>query len=404
MDLRLDEAERALRDEVRDWLAVTLPELPARPAIDDWPGRREFDTAWQRRLFDAGYAGLSWPEEFGGRGFTPMQQLIFLEEMSRAGAPGAGMNFPGTLHAGPTLVAEASDEQRRRYLPPILRGEEIWCQGFSEPGAGSDLASLRTRADRDGDEYVITGQKIWTTHGHMSDLCEMLVRTDFDVDRKHKGITWLIVPMDTPGLTVRPIETLSGTSEFSEVFLDEARVPVANRVGDEGDGWRVTMVTLSFERGTAFVNELIEGIQFARHLADLEGRLSGPERALGSDDIRPELGWCAAQLDALWALNKRNVSRAMVTDAADPRGGSVLKLHLATVWTRMTDLGMRLLQRRGLSLDDVDQVGTGHYVEERLRALCLGLGGGTSEIQRNIIGERVLGLPKEPTPRTDRVL
>jgi alkylation response protein AidB-like acyl-CoA dehydrogenase len=402
MDLRLDEGERALRDEVRGWLADTLPHLPARPAIDDWPGRRQFDTEWQRRLFDAGYAGLSWPVEFGGRGFTPVQQLVFLEEMSRAGAPGAGVNFPGTLHAGPTLVAEATDEQRTRYLPPILRGDEIWCQGFSEPGAGSDLASLRTRADRDGDEYVISGQKIWTTHAHVADLCEMLVRTDFDVDRKHKGITWLIVPMDSPGLTVRPIDTVSGTPEFSEVFLDEVRVPVANRVGDEGDGWRVTMVTLSFERGTAFVNELIEGIQFAKRLAALDHDLSG--RGPRSDDIRAELGWCAAQLDALWALNKRNVTRAMTTTADDPRGGSVLKLHLADVWTRLTDLGMRTLQRRGLSLDDLDLLGTGHYVEERLRALCLGLGGGTSEIQRNIIGERVLGLPKEPTARTGRVL
>ena len=400
MDLRLSDSEAELQREVRAWLARTLPELPPRPATDDWPGRRRFDTDWQRRLHDAGYAGLNWPVDCGGRGLTPVEQLVFLEETTRARAPGAGVNFPGTLHAGPTLVAEASAEQKARYLPPILRGEEVWCQGFSEPGAGSDLASLRTRAERDGDEYVITGQKIWTTHAHVADLCEMLVRTDFDVDRKHKGITWLVVPMDAPGLTVRPIRTLAGTTEFSELFLDEVRVPVANRVGDEGDGWRVAMVTFSFERGTAFVNELVEGIGFVRSLSDLERELTGGH---SGDGVRSELGWCAAQLDALWALNKRNVTRAMASDAADPGGGSVLKLHLSEVWARLTDVGMRILDRRGLALDDLDVAGTGHYVEERLRALCLGLGGGTSEIQRNIIGERVLGLPKEPAPLTGRV-
>jgi len=401
VDLTLTDSEEQLQQEVRAWLAHTLPALPARPATDDWPGRRRFDTDWQRRLHDAGYAGLNWPVDCGGRGFTPVEQLVFLEELTRARAPGAGVNIPGTLHAGPTLVAEASAEQRARYLPPILRGDEVWCQGFSEPGAGSDLASLRTRAERDGDEYVVTGQKIWTTHAHVADLCEMLVRTDFDVDRKHKGITWLVVPMDAPGLTVRPIRTLAGTTEFSEVFLDEVRVPVANRVGDEGDGWRVAMVTFSFERGTAFVNELVEGIGFVRALSDLERQLTGGH---SGDGVRSELGWCAAQLDALWALNKRNVTRAMASDAADPGGGSVLKLHLSEVWGRLTDVGMRILDRRGLALDDLDVAGTGHYVEERLRALCLGLGGGTSEIQRNIIGERVLGLPKEPAPANGRVL
>jgi alkylation response protein AidB-like acyl-CoA dehydrogenase len=404
VDLRLTEPEQQLQAEVRSFLADTLPTLGPSPAIDDWPARREYDTAWQRLLFDAGFAGMNWPVDSGGRDATPTEQLVFLEELTKASAPGMGVNIPGTMHAGPTLVAEASPEQRARYLPPILRGEEIWCQGFSEPGAGSDLASLRTRAIRDGDEYVITGQKIWTTFAHVADFCEMLVRTDFDVDRKHKGITWLIVPMDSEGLTVRPIMTVAGATEYCEVFLDEVRVPVMNRVGDEGDGWRVAMVTFSFERGTAFVNELVEGIRFARELGELERRINGTVASWRTDGVRRELGWCAAQLDALWALNKRNVTRATKQDAADARGGSVLKLHLSEVFTRLTDLAMRILDQRGLALDDVDDLPTGHDVEERLRALCLSLGGGTSEIQRNIIGERVLGLPKEPVPNTGRVL
>ena len=214
------------------------PALGPEPHRDDWDARRAWDTGWQRMLFDAGYAGINWPKEFGGRGATPTEHLIFIEETERARAPYVGMNFVGLLHAGPTLIAEASDEQKAFHLPGILKGEHVWCQGFSEPNAGSDLASLRCRAVRDGDDYVINGQKIWTSYGHMADYCEMLVRTDPEVP-KHKGITWLIVPMDTPGIDIRPLETMEGTAEFCEVFFDDVRVPVANRVGDENDGWRV---------------------------------------------------------------------------------------------------------------------------------------------------------------------
>ena len=225
------------------------------PPHDDWPARRAYDLRWQRLLFDAGYAGVDWPAEGGGRGASPVEQLIFKEECERAGAPYVGVNFVGLLHAGPTVIAEGTPEQKARYLPPILRGEEVWCQGFSEPDAGSDLASLRTRAVRDGDDYVVTGSKIWTSHAEVADYCELLVRTG---DEGNRGITWLIMPMDSPGIEIRPLRTIEGTTEFAELFLNEVRIPVANRVGDENDGWRVTMVTLSFERGTAFVGELLE--------------------------------------------------------------------------------------------------------------------------------------------------
>jgi alkylation response protein AidB-like acyl-CoA dehydrogenase len=190
MDLRYSAEEQEFRGELRGWLAKVIPTIGPRPSVNDWQGRREYDTAWQRMLFDAGYAGINWPKEHGGRGATPTEHLIFLEESERAGAPYVGVNFVGLLHAGPTLIAEASPEVQQEHLPAILRGDEIWCQGFSEPGSGSDLASLRCRAVRDGDHYVVTGQKIWTSHAEVADYCEMLVRTDPDAP-KHKGITWL---------------------------------------------------------------------------------------------------------------------------------------------------------------------------------------------------------------------
>src|SRR3954447_25453243 len=268
MDLHDTEEEARFRADLRAWLADALPSVGPPPSHDYWDGRRAYDTAWQRRLFDAGYAGINWPEEVGGRGATPAEHLIFLEETEHAGAPYVGVNFVGLLHGGPTLIAEGRDEQKAFHLPGILKGEHVWCQGFSEPNAGSDLASLRTRAVRDGDDYVVSGQKIWTSYGHVADYCEMLVRTDPEAP-KHRGISWLVVPMDTPGIDVRPLLTMEGSTEFCEVFFDDVRVPVANRVGDENDGWRVAMVTLSFERGTAFVSDVLESMELVRDLAEL---------------------------------------------------------------------------------------------------------------------------------------
>src|SRR5688500_8381264 len=208
MDLRDSEADAAFRAELREWLARTVPGLRTEPEREDWEGRRRFDLDWQKRLYEAGYAGVDWPADFGGRGATPTESLIYKEEMARAKAPTVGVNFVGLLHAGPTLIAEATDEQKQAHLPRILRGEEVWCQGFSEPSAGSDLASLRTKAVRDGDHYVVSGHKIWTSFAQVADCCELLVRTD--PDNKHRGITWLILPMDTPGIEVRPLRTALG--------------------------------------------------------------------------------------------------------------------------------------------------------------------------------------------------
>ena len=395
MDLRYSDDELAFRDELRDWLADAVPEVGSPPPHDDWDASREYDTAWQRRLFDAGYAGINWPAEFGGRGASPQEHLIYLEESERAGAPYVGVNFVGLLHAGPTIVVEGTDEQRAAHLPGILRGDHVWCQGFSEPEAGSDLASLRTRAERDGDEYVLNGQKIWTSHAQVADYCEMLVRTDPDA-AKHKGISWLIVPMDTPGIEIRPLQTIRGDAEFSEVFLDDVRVPVTNRVGEENDGWRVTMTTLSFERGTAFVSEMLNSMQLVAELADAAARVTrGSGTAWDDAGLRREIGHVAADLDALWALTKRNISQAARSGVPGP-GGSVFKLHYADTRERLGKLAERVFDRAALTADDVADLGNAGHVEGRLHAVALSIAAGTTQIQRNIIGERVLGLPKEP--------
>ncbi|MFE7095896.1 acyl-CoA dehydrogenase [Streptomyces erythrochromogenes] len=382
MDLTYTEEEQDFRARLREWLLKALPELPARPSPDDWPGRRAYDLGWQRRLYEAGYAGLHWPVDAGGRGATPTQHLIFLEETERAGAPYVGANFVGLLHAGPTIAAEGTAAQRARWLPPVLRGDEVWCQGFSEPDAGSDLASLRTRAVRDGDDYVITGSKIWTSHAEVADWCELLVRTDPEAP-KHRGISWLAMPMDAPGVTVRPLRTLAGSTEFAEVFLDEVRVPVANRVGAENDGWRVTMVTLSFERGTAFVGEVVA---CRRTL----GELARTARANGRWDdpvLRRRLGRLYGEFGALWRLTQWNVSESERSGGVPGIGGSVFKLAYSHARQELYDVAAEVLGAASLSLDE-------EWVLDRLSSLSYTIAAGTSQIQRNIVAERILGLPK----------
>jgi len=398
VDLRYSDAEQAFRTDLRAWLATTLPGLPPKPEPTDWPGRRAFDTHWQRLLFDAGYAGVDWPVEGGGRGASAVEELIFKEELERAHAPYVGVNFVGLLHAGPTVIAEGSPEQRTRFLPPILRGDEVWCQGFSEPDAGSDLASLRTRAVRDGDDYVVTGSKIWTSHAEVADYCELLVRTGGE-DSRHRGISWLILPMGTPGVEVRPLTTIAGSTEFAELFLDEVRVPVANRVGDENDGWRVTMVTLSFERGTAFVGDLLEGFELLSATVSVAQRTG----AWSDPGIRRQAGHLKAELDALWALTRRTVSQAARTGVPGV-GGTYFKLAYSETRQRLGEFSLSLLGRVGLAAHDVAGLdGAGllpaeTIVEDWMRGISLTIAAGTSQIQRNIVGERILGLPKEPTP------
>ncbi|AWW39015.1 MULTISPECIES: acyl-CoA dehydrogenase family protein [Streptomyces] len=375
MNLTYTPEEEDFRARLREWLGKVLPTLPAKPSPDDWPGRRAYDLGWQRTLYDAGYADVHWDA-------SPTVRLIFLEETEKAGAPYVGANFVGLLHAGPTIAAEGTPAQRERWLPPILRGEEAWCQGFSEPDAGSDLASLRTRARRDGDHYLVSGSKIWTSHAEAADWCELLVRTDPRAPR-HGGITWLAMPMDAPGVTVRPLRTLAGSAEFAEVFLDDVPVPVANRVGEENDGWRVTMVTLSFERGTAFVGEVVA----CRRVL---GELAREARSNGRWDdpaLRRRLGRLNADFLALWRLTQWNVSEAQATGGVPGVGGSVFKLRYSHARQELYDAAADVLGPDALDLGRP-------WTLDRLSSLSYTIAAGTSQIQRNIVAERILGLPK----------
>lgn len=375
MELTYTEEEEEFRAGLRDWLARALHGLPPRPDPLDWPARRAYDCGWQRRLYDAGYGHVHWDA-------SPTRRLIFLEETERAGAPYVGANFVGLLHAGPTIAAEGTAEQRARWLEPVLRGDEVWCQGFSEPDAGSDLASLRTRAVRDGDHYVVTGQKIWTSHAEVADWCELLVRTDPEAPR-HRGISWLAMPMDSPGITVRPLRTLAGTAEFAEVFLDEVRVPVSHRVGAENDGWRVTMVTLSFERGTAFVGEVVACRRVLGELARTarkNGRWDDPV-------LRRRLGRLGAEFQALWRLTQWNVSEAQATGGVPGTGGSVFKLRYSHARQELYDTAAAVLGPDALDL-------ARDWNLDRLSSLSYTIAAGTSQIQQNIVAERILGLPK----------
>jgi len=380
--------EAAFRAALRDWLADEVARHGTPPAPGDWTERRRYDTEWQRKLFDAGYAGMNWPVEYGGRGASLAEQLIYYEETARARAPYIGANFIGMMHGGPTVMAEGSEEQKRFHLPAILEGRHVWCQGFSEATAGSDLASLRTLAVREGDEYIVDGHKIWSTRAHIADYCELLVRTDPEAP-KHKGITWLILEMDQPGVEVRPLRTIEGDSHFCEVFLEGARVPCTNRIGDENDGWRVANVTLRFERGSAFAQHIITLRTQLHGLLAVAARLARAEDAT----LRRRIGHLAAEVEALWRLTQLCVSEAEATGVPSLTGSAV-KLRYSELYQEIGELGVRVLGRAGLSCDDVADLPSEEMLHDYLWSLQFTISGGTSQIQRNIIGERVLGLPR----------
>ncbi len=394
MDLRYSASDEQFRAELRSWLEKAVPEHGAPPPLHDWPARRAYDTGWQRKLHEAGYACIDWPKEYGGRSASPIQQLVYFEEIGRAKAPYVGINFVGVKHAGPTIIVEGTPDQKANHIPQILRGEQVWCQGFSEPTAGSDLASLRTRAERDGDHYVVNGHKIWTTYAQVADYCELLVRTDPDVP-KHKGISWLILPMNLPGIEVRPLKTLVGEGEFSEVFLTDVRVPVSNRIGGENDGWRVTNVTLRFERGTAFAGAIYAQQEFLQEVVAAAKRVTR-YGAHASEDatLRKEIGRLQAELDALWAMVKMGVSEISETGVPG-LGGSAVKLLYAELDQRLGELAMRVLGRAGLCRDDVAGLPARRFLAAALKSINLTIAAGTSQIQRNIVAERILGLPKD---------
>jgi alkylation response protein AidB-like acyl-CoA dehydrogenase len=391
MDLHDSESDATWRMRLRAWLEDEVPRHGAAPSASASKARRDYDTGWQRKLHAAGYAGLGWPKAFGGAEAALAEQLIYHEETARANAPYIGANFIGLMHGGPTLIAEGSERQKADHLPAILRGDHVWCQGFSEPGAGSDLAALRTRAVRDGDEYVVSGHKIWSTRAHIADYCELLVRTDPDAP-KHKGLSWLILAMDQPGVEVRPIDTLEGESHFCEVFLDGARVPVENRVGAENDGWRVANVTLRFERGTSFAQHIIALRGQLRRLVALARERPG---GFEGSRLRHRVGWLEANVEALWRLTQMCVSEADRTGVPS-LVGSAVKLRYSELYQEIGELGMELLGRNALSLEDFGGLPQAEMLHDYLWSIQFTISGGTSQVQRDIIAERILELPREP--------
>ena len=398
MDLTFGTEELAFQQEVRSWLKENLtPEIMGESKVARnayMPRERLLD--WQKRLAKKGWLCTGWPKEFGGPGFTTTQKYIFEMEMAKAGAPGTSPFGPKMC--APVIMKYGSAEQKARHLPPMLNSDLLWCQGYSEPGSGSDLASLRTKAELHGDHYIVNGQKTWTTLAQTADWIFCLVRTSND-GKRQEGISFLLIDMKTPGISVEPIITSdgnrAGTQEVNSVFLTDVKVPVENRVGDENDGWRVAMVTFSFERGTAFISEQLAAMRKLKELAHVARSVpKGNATAWDDGEVRREIGRLQAELDALWALTKRNVSQATRTGVPGP-GGSVFKLFYADVHKRMTALSHKILGRHTLAMEDLGDLSTVDFVGDRVYSLTLSIAAGTSQIQRNIVGERILGLPKE---------
>ncbi|HET9719042.1 MAG TPA: acyl-CoA dehydrogenase family protein [Solirubrobacteraceae bacterium] len=382
MDLRLSDSEEAFREELRGWLADNHP--GPEPSGDE--AAFQFRRDWQRRLNEAGWAGVSWPREYGGRGATLIEQAIFNEEVVRQRLP-AVANILGIAMGGPTVIAHGTEEQKQRYLPAILSAAEIWCQGFSEPESGSDLASLKTRAVRDGEEWVVTGQKVWTTFAHHAKWCMLVARTDPEAP-KHKGMTYFLMDMEQPGVQVRPLRQITGEAEFNELFLEEARIPHGNIVGGEGNGWAVAITTLMHERFTlAFGLQM--GVQIALgQLRDRAREMPGADGRPASEDpvIRQRLAQLMIEAEVLRLNAYRGLSSVMRHGVPGPEG-SLGKWHWSEVNQSLTELAMDMAGPRAMLAED-------DWTYRFLRARANSIEGGTTEILKNIVAERVLGLPR----------
>src|SRR5438105_6356606 len=373
MDLRDTPSEAAFRAELRAWLEENLP----RDA-----GRRG-DREWSRKLYEAGYAGLTWPKEYGGASAPYSHQAIFLEEMARAGAP-PHVGVIGIGMAGPTIMVHGTDEQKSRHLSRILSAEEIWCQGFSEPDAGSDLASVRTRVDERDGNFVLNGQKVWSSFAHIADFCILVALSDPDAPR-YRGLTYLIVDMHAPGVEVRPLRQITGEAEFNEIFFTNVEVPRENLLGEVGQGWQVAMTPLLHERGSlgfALTAALEVNVNRLLELAK--------ERANGDDSLRDRVAREWIELQALRYTNYRSLTTLIKTGIPGPEG-SVSKLHWSEQNQRLTKLALEVL---GPESQLWDGDGGGYWQYQQLRSRGNTIEAGTSEILRNIIAERVLGLPR----------
>ncbi len=392
MDFQFSEEQEAFRKEVRHWLERNLPDdLRGSGFAASRADREEVRhlRAWQRTMADAGYVGMDWPHEFGARGASIVDMIILYQEMARAESP-QFVNRGGVSMLGPTLMKCGTAAQQKRFLRKILTAEDLWCQGFSEPNAGSDLANLQTRAVREGDHFVVNGQKVWTSMAHVADWCFLLVRTDPGAP-KHKGISFLLVDMTTPGITVRPLRQMTGEAEFNEVFWDNVRVPAENLVGKLNEGWGVAITTLAYERDLlTFIRHisLKNALQRVVRLARERGRANDPV-------VRQKLTglWIGEQ--ALQMNGYRSLTKILRGGAPGPEG-STSKLYWSQLDQQLAQLGTELLGPYAqLGEGSPRAVDEGQWEFYALLAQASGIRAGTSEILRNILGERVLGLPKD---------
>ncbi len=395
MDLNLTPQETAFRNALRDWLRSNAPAgwKARQDAEESMRKRFEFLREWQRQVFAGGWAGISWPAEFGGRGATLMEQVIFNEEMARAAAPPMA-NTLGLALVGPTMITYGTEAQKTRFLRPILRADEIWCQGFSEPNAGSDLAALRTEARRDGDHFVINGQKVWTSYGWAADWCALVVRSEAGSE-KHKGLSYILVDMHSPGVDVRPLRQMTGETEFNEVFFQDVRVPVENVLGKIGDGWNVAISTLMHERATLGAGLHIIYKRWFDRLVELSHQLVRNGRPAAEDPVmRQKLAQAYTEIEVMRLNQMRIISRIANGGTPGPEG-SVQKLLWSELNQRFQQIAMELLGAYGqLTKGAAGLLDEGQWAYQFLRTRGNTIEAGTSEVQRNIIGHFVLGLPK----------
>lgn len=410
MDLTYPTDAEEFRSEIRTWLETNLPPGWLEPGFEmSDEERREFNAQWPAKLFSGGWICATWPTEYGGKGLTTMQGVVLAEEFARARAPMRGDFFGDTL-VGPTLLQWGTEEQKREFLPGILKGETRWCQGFSEPNSGSDLASLKTTAVLDGDEWVINGQKVWTTQGHHADYCFLLTRTD-QTAAKHAGISYLLVPMRQDGVEVRGITQPDGTAEFCEVFFTDARCPADNVVGGVNNGWKVANSTLAFERGqsaTTGYRRFEEEYRLLVEAARANGAINDPL-------IRQRLMQYFTKIQILRVNGLRNLSSALSgsKDMGTIALGATNKMFWSEMHQRAMELALDIFGAEAMLVDSGPEGGSwpgamrerrreGYPVSGMMSAFFFSrsetIWGGTSQIQRNIVGERVLGLPKEPKP------
>jgi len=389
MDLRFSPEDEQYRQKLRAWLEANLPkEAPPKDQDAEFAHRR----TWQRKLYDGGWVGINWPKEYGGQGATLIQQAIYAQEMTRARAPQPA-NGLGISIVGPTLIHHGTEEQKKRFIPKILNADEIWCQGFSEPNSGSDLASLQTKAVLDGDDYVVNGQKIWTSLGQYADWCILLVRTDTNAP-KHRGISFLLVDMHSPGVTVRPLKQITGNSEFNETFFDNVRVPKQNLIGAMNDGWRVAMTTLTYERGISSLATQVRIKQQLDGMIDFARTTRRNGHTLSQDPVfRQSLAAAYIRVEIMLLNLYRGITSRLRGQPPGPEA-SLDKLYWSEMDKWMQELGMELQGPYSQLMHDSKYAVPGDWQYNFLRSRAGTIYSGTSEIQKNIIGERVLGLPK----------